>query len=243
MTIAIILAGGLGTRLRSVVPDLPKPMALVNGKPFLEHQIHYWHDQGIDEFVLSVGYKKEIIMDYFGASYKGIKISYAEEYSPLGTGGGLLLAFDLIGKDSGPVVVLNGDTYFEVNLPRMLAFHAEKNSTWSFGLFRSNEAGRYMGMDVDKEGKVIGLKSGSREIGCLANGGVYIVNPDFVDVLEYEMGEKLSLEDDILNALLTNNVSIYGCEIDGAFIDIGVPSDYQRASFILASERGEDAES
>ena len=91
---AIILAGGLGTRLRPAVPNLPKPMAPVNGRPFLEHQIDYWIRQGVRRFVLSVGYMHEAIEGYFGASYRGAEIAYAVERSPLGTGGGLLLAMD-----------------------------------------------------------------------------------------------------------------------------------------------------
>ena len=92
MTTAVILAGGLGTRLRSVISDLPKPMAPINGRPFLEYLICYWIGQGINHFVLSVGYLHQAIIGYFGNQFKGACIDYVIEESPLGTGGGLLLA-------------------------------------------------------------------------------------------------------------------------------------------------------
>ena len=92
MTTAIILAGGLGTRLREAVPDLPKPMAPVNGRPFLEYLIDYWIEQGVKRFVMSVGYLHQDIVRHFGYRYRGVEIDYSVEESPLGTGGALLLA-------------------------------------------------------------------------------------------------------------------------------------------------------
>src|SRR5215471_11172514 len=94
MTLAVILAGGLGTRLRGTVPDVPKPMAPIRGRPFLEYQLDYWIGKGINRFVLSVGYRHEVIIDHFGASYRGAELSYAIEHTPLGTGGALLLAVE-----------------------------------------------------------------------------------------------------------------------------------------------------
>ena len=111
MPSAVILAGGLGTRLRSAVPDLPKPMAPIGGRPFLEYQLDYWIVQGISRFVLSVGYRHEAIMQHLGTRYKGIELEYAIEKRPLGTGGGLLLAAEKASR-GGPFLLLNGDTYF-----------------------------------------------------------------------------------------------------------------------------------
>ena len=115
MTSAVILAGGLGTRLRSVVPYLPKPMAPINGRPFLEHQMRYWSTQGIDHFVLSVGYRYQTIIDYFGAQVEGASLDYVIEESPLGTGGGLVLASKKVSQQEN-FLLLNGDTYFEIEL-------------------------------------------------------------------------------------------------------------------------------
>ena len=117
---AIILAGGLGTRLRKVAPKVPKPMAPINNRPFVEYQMDYWINQGITQFILSVGYLKDVIINHFGNSYKGISIEYVEESSPLGTGGGLLFAAKNLHET---FVVLNGDTFFEVNINSLYKFH------------------------------------------------------------------------------------------------------------------------
>lgn len=232
MTTAIILAGGLGTRLRETVPDLPKPMAPVNGRPFLEHQMDYWLGQGVRRFILSVGYRREAIMDHFGAEYRGAAVDYAIEETPLGTGGGVLLAVERL-KDDAPVLLLNGDTFFEVSLADLQSFHKERRSGWTFSLFRANEAGRYMGMDVADDGRIRELRSGRGEIGALANGGVYLVEPPLVRGAGFVPGDKLSLEDDLLSRLQAIGSGLYGMECAGRFIDIGVPADYFRAAEIL----------
>ena len=233
MTTAIILAGGLGTRLRSAVPDLPKPMAPVNGRPFLEHQMDYWIAQGVSRFVISVGYRKEAIVNYFGDRYRDFAVEYAVEETPLGTGGGLLKAIELVNQNEA-VLVLNGDTFFEVDYRRLKAFHEKSSSRWTFSLFRANEADRYMGMGVDPEGRITSLKSGTKELGQLANGGVYLIDPKVLEMMNLSPGDKASLEDDILGELMAQKVPLYGVEFNGRFIDIGVPEDYVRAASVLA---------
>ena len=229
MTSAIILAGGLGTRLREAVPGLPKPMAPIGGRPFLECQMDYWIGEGVDHFVLSVGYMRNIIIDHFGDSYRGISIDYALEEEPLGTGGGLLLAMQKARGDT--VLILNGDTFFEVSLTQILQFHCDKKSQWTFALFSSNEDGRYMGVDVNPDGRINSLKSGSSAVGTLANGGVYVVDKEFLK--KFSLPKKCSLEDDVLDVLFQAKARIYGHQCDGGFIDIGVPSDYKRASVVI----------
>jgi D-glycero-alpha-D-manno-heptose 1-phosphate guanylyltransferase len=233
MASAIILAGGLGTRLRSTVPDLPKPMAPINGRPFLEHQMDYWIEQGVDHFVISVGYLKDTIINHFGQNYRGTSIDYAIEDNPLGTGGGLLLAVEKVKDD--PVIVLNGDTFFEVNLSEMLSFHLSKSSSWTFALFRANESGRYMGMSLNENNAITSLKSGTEEVGRLANGGVYIINPVVLKQTRYKIGDKVSLEEGILAAIIEKNIALFGLEFNARFIDIGVPEDYKRASEMLVN--------
>lgn len=230
MTTAIILAGGMGTRLRTVVPDLPKPMAPINGRPFLEHQMNYWIGQGVNRFVISVGYMKEVIMDHFGASYRSTLLTYAIEDEPLGTGGGLLLAAQGL---NAPFLVLNGDTFFEVALDELLGFHAKHESEWTFSLFRANEVGRYMGMVVNSDGEILSLKSGTGAPSCLANGGVYLINPSVLHKTKFVPGHKLSLEDDLLPSFVAQGGKLYGLEFTGSFIDIGVPQDYFRATEVL----------
>jgi D-glycero-alpha-D-manno-heptose 1-phosphate guanylyltransferase len=229
---AIVLAGGLGTRLRSVVPDLPKPMAPVSGRPFLEHLLDYWIHQKVQHFVLSVGYRHELIIDHLGANYKGAKIDYVIEEIPLGTGGGLLLGAQKIGQDK-PFLVLNGDTYFAVNLEKLILFSASHKSDWCFSLFAANEVGRYMGMDISPQGFITSLKSVTAHSGRLANGGVYWVQPSALEQIEFLPGDKCSLEEDIFPTAFGLGQRMMGIEFPGPFIDIGVPIDYQRASEML----------
>lgn len=229
MTSAIILAGGLGTRLREAVPGLPKPMAPIGGRPFLECQMDYWISQGVGHFVLSVGHLRNVITDHFGDSYRGISIDYAIEEEPLGTGGGLLLAMEKVRGDT--ILILNGDTFFAVSLMQLLRFHCDKKSQWTFALFSSNEDGRYMGVNVNLDGRINSLKSGSSALGALANGGVYVADKEFLK--KFSFPKKCSLEDDVLDVLFQAGARIYGHQFDGGFIDIGVPSDYNRASVVI----------
>ena len=235
MTSAIVLAGGLGTRLRSVVPDLPKPMAIVSGRPFLEHLLDYWINQKVQHFVLSVGYRHEIIINHLGDHYKGAKIEYVIEESPLGTGGGLLLGAQKIGHEE-PFLVLNGDTFFAVNLEKLISFSKIHKTDWCFSLFSAHEVGRYMGMDISPQGFITSLQSTTAQEGRLANGGVYWVHPRALQQIEFLPGDKCSLEEDIFPAAFALGQRMMGIEFSGPFIDIGVPTDYYRAAKLLAPE-------
>ena len=231
---AVILAGGLGTRLRSVVPDLPKPMAPVNGRPFLACLMDYWLQQGIQHFVLSVGYRHQSIMDYFGSNYCGSPVEYVVEETPLGTGGGLLLAAEKLSPND-PFLLLNGDTYFAVDLAKLEAFARAMQADWCFSLFRTDEAGRYMVMDVAANGQITRLKSESVAGGGLANGGVYWVHPRALRDGAFAVGSSISLENDLFPAAVAAGQKLIGLEFGGTFIDIGVPADYQRAPGLLAA--------
>lgn len=233
MTTAVILAGGLGTRLRNTVPDVPKPMASVAGRPFLEYQLDYWIGKGIGRFVLSVGYRHEAIIDHFGNRYKGTEILYVVERMPLGTGGGLLLAVKELCLTS-PFLLLNGDTYFEADWTLMRKFSEDNDADWCFSLFRTNEDGRYMGINVSPTGQILSMKSGADGLGRLANGGAYWVRPQVLNEGGFEVGRKVSLEDEIFPTLLMAGRRFFGIEFSGTFIDIGVPDDYHRASSLLA---------
>jgi D-glycero-alpha-D-manno-heptose 1-phosphate guanylyltransferase len=234
MTSAVILAGGLGTRLRSAVPDLPKPMAPIGARPFLEHQLDYWIKQGINHFVLSVGYRHEAIVDHFGNRYNGADLEYVIEETPLGTGGGLLLTAEIVSK-SEPFLLLNGDTYFAVNLKALIDFALASDADWCFSLFRTHEEGRYMGMEISPQGRITSLKSGTGRPGRLANGGVYLVNPRVLISERFSPGDKVSLEDDMLSTAMALGQRLMGMEFPGTFIDIGVPEDYLRAPALLAT--------
>ena len=232
MTTAIVLAGGLGTRLRAAVPEVPKPMAPIAGRPFLEYQLGYWLAQGVARFILSVGYRAEVIMEHFGPAYHGTRIDYAVERTPLGTGGGLLLAAQQLDGDA-PFLLLNGDTFFEVELAALQAFHTAHRSGWTFSVFRADQAGRYGGLDVAADGSIRYFRSGKGDVGALANGGVYLVEPAALRAARFKAGEKISLEDELLPAFGAAGGALFAMECDGKFIDIGVPADYHRAATFL----------
>lgn len=237
MTSAIILAGGLGTRLRQAVPDLPKPMAPIDGRPFLEYQMDHWIGQGVRRFVLSVGYRHELIEQHFGTTYGGADIAYAVEASPLGTGGGLLLAMDKLGP-AGPCLVLNGDTYFDVSLAELRKFHDANRAQITLSLFAVENNTRYTGVEIDHAQRITRLKStgdGGRQ---LINGGVYFLSETALSGLPYRIGDQASFENDILENALQAGKHLYGCSFRGKFIDIGVPEDYARAASLLNNRRG-----
>jgi D-glycero-alpha-D-manno-heptose 1-phosphate guanylyltransferase len=232
MTSAIILAGGLGTRLRAVVPDRPKPMALVNGRPFMMHLLDYWLGQGVDHFVLSVGYRYEMIQQFFGADYRGARLDYAVEETPLGTGGGLLLALSAL-RDDAACLLLNGDTFFAVQASTLFDFHENHQAGWTMSLFRATEPNRYMGVQLDTDGQIQNLEAGRGEVGAYANGGVYALTPATIRSCGFPAATKLSLEDDMLPQMHEEQKPLYGLAHAGIFIDIGVPADYQRAQEVL----------
>lgn len=229
---AIILAGGLGTRLRHTVPDLPKPMAPLNGRPFLEYQMDYWIAQGVQRFILSVGYKHELIERHFGSFYDGAEVSYAIEAEPLGTGGGLLLAIDAM-RDAGPWLVLNGDTFFDVDLVALMDFHETRHADITLSLFPVENNTRYTGVEIDATQRIKKLKSVSDGGRQLINGGVYLLAKTALSGLPYRLGEKVSFESDILEKALETDKRLYGHSCNGKFIDIGVPEDYARAAQLL----------
>lgn len=230
MTEAIVLAGGFGTRLRSVVAGVPKPMAPVNGRPFLELLLDYWIAQGVRRFILSIGYLAERVSSHFGTAWRGAEIAYARETEPLGTGGGLLLA---AGEAKGDdLLVLNGDTFFAVDLAGFAAFHRERNADCSLSLFGSTDAKRYMGLQVAADGRVRELATVE---GGFANGGVYLFRSRALRALPWHPGDKASLEADMLPHGLRTGWRIFGRECGATFIDIGVPEDYNRAAAVIGA--------
>ena len=229
---AVILAGGLGTRLRSVVSDVPKPMALVNGRPFLEILIDYWILKGIKKFIVSVCYKPEVIVNYFGDNYKGANIAYVIEKKPLGTGGALMLASESL-KTDVPFLLLNGDTFFDIDLKNLLNFYLKNEADWCFSLFRTCEVSRYMSIEISKFGKIKSLNASASNSSSLANGGVYMVNPLSLKFNNYSKLTKQSLEDDIFPLVKGMGQKMFGFEFKGLFIDIGIPEDYKKAQLLF----------
>ena len=233
MTEAIVLAGGLGSRLKAAVPDVPKPMAPINGRPFLEYLLDYWVGQGVARFVLSVGYKREIIEDHFTASYKGIEVNYAVENHPRGTGGGLLLALKHL-RQSGTFLILNGDTLFEVDLAPMRRYHQARHAEVTIALREVAANSRYASVEIDKDGKITAFDNRARTSGrALINGGVYLAESTAFAGMLPESNEPVSIEDQLYPRMLAAGGRIYGFPSHGRFIDIGIPEDYQRAATVL----------
>lgn len=221
---AIILAGGLGTRLRSVVSDVPKPMAPIGDKPFLAFLLEYWYQQGIRHYVLSVGYKHEIIMQYFGERFHDALITYAIEEEPMGTGGGLLLALSKLGNEEH-VLVLNGDTYFEIDLMSLEKFAETEASDMLFSAFQSQNGQRYLPLPVVNETGKIDFLANAKVIQSefWVNGGVYLLRPEIFTNFGLK---KCSLEQDLFHDMAKRQGRIYAKKFEAKFIDIGIPEDY-----------------
>jgi len=231
---AIVLAGGLGTRLRSVVAGVPKPMAPIAERPFLEYLLDYWIDQGIKRFTLCVCYLHETISAHFGGCYRGAAIRYAIEETPLGTGGALLHALRSFHITS-PLLVLNGDTYFAVDLERLRQFATRNEASVAMALFETGDTARYMGVDVDAQGRILALRAHDRSP-HLANGGIYWLDPCGLRELTAIPDRAVSLETELL-PLMCAGRRLYGCAFRGTFVDIGVPQDYRAAERLLTSTR------
>lgn len=222
---AIILAGGFGTRLQDVVKDLPKPMAPVNGRPFLIYILDYLIDYNYTKVVLSVGYLHEKIEDYFGSRYKSLEIDYAVETEPLGTGGGILFAMSKCTTDN--VLIINGDTLFKVDLDAFERFYREKGGLLSIVLREVDDVSRYGSVVIgDNNLIVLFSEKESSEGSGLINGGVYLINRELFD--KYPQPKKFSFEKDLMTQYYTKEM-FFGMPSNGYFIDIGIPKDYARA--------------
>jgi D-glycero-alpha-D-manno-heptose 1-phosphate guanylyltransferase len=217
---AIILAGGLGTRLKNVVYDVPKVMAPINNIPFLEYLLNYLLKNNIDHFILAVGYKYQIIQNHFGNSFKGIPISYSIEKTPLKTGGAIKKA--LTKCKTQEVFILNGDTYYNVNLNAMKKFHLEKQSLLTVAIKSMSNCKRYGSVTI-KNDKIIEFNEKKNVSFSKINGGIYLINSIILNNLDKI---SFSFESEILKNKLFD---IYAFESNEYFIDIGVPEDYFKA--------------
>lgn len=218
---AIILAGGFGTRLSKVVSDVPKPMAPINERPFLEYLLDDLNDKGITRIILAVGYKKEIIKNHFQERYKDIEIIYSDEDTPLGTGGAIKKALTMSKIED--IFIVNGDTFFDVDLKEMYKFHKENNSNLTLAIKEMERFDRY-GSLVLEGNKIIKFEEKKYIEKGYINGGIYLLKRT---ILDDKKEEKFSFEKDILeNKEL--KVEKYGYKSEGYFIDIGIPEDYYK---------------
>jgi D-glycero-alpha-D-manno-heptose 1-phosphate guanylyltransferase len=226
ITEAIILAGGFGTRLQTVVSDLPKPMANVADKPFLYYVVKQIVEQGIQRIVFSVGYKSEYIVDYFSKTDFGIEMLFQKENEPLGTGGGIKYAMQAC--KSNDILVVNGDTYFDIDFSSLHTIYLQKKAKAVLALRFIDNAGRYGQVQLNENSTIIAFEEKNLsefKAGCI-NGGTYILDKNyFIENTE----TKFSIEKDFFEKHVDKGV-FAGHVYKNYFIDIGIPEDYYKAN-------------
>ncbi len=223
---AIILAGGMGTRLRPVVSDVPKCMAAIGNKPFIHYLIEFLKQKSIEHFIFSVGYLHATIEEYLSSNYKELNYSISMETAPLGTGGAIKLATTKTRDEN--VLVCNGDTFYDVDIKKLSEFHFEKKAACTLSLKRMKNFDRYGVVELNEDCSIKIFKEKQFYKQGLINGGVYALNTQ--NFIEGSLPQKFSFEKDYLEKkVLVSNHHIFGIEQDGYFIDIGIPEDYERA--------------
>lgn len=223
-TEAIILAGGLGTRLRDEVPDLPKCMAPVGIRPFLFYVINQLRMQGVTRFIFSLGYKHEYIESYLAGQFSRLDYECVIEEEPLGTGGAIQLALQKATQEN--VIITNGDTLFDVDLPKLMSLHTTTDADCTLALKHMQNFDRYGAVSIDDNNIVTSFHEKQFYEEGLINGGVYVLNKKRFLAENYP--QKFSFEKDFLEKKIASG-RIAGLPQYGYFIDIGIPEDYRRA--------------
>lgn len=221
---AIILAGGFGTRLRSVLPDLPKPMAPIQDKPFLAYLLAYLKSQGITHVIMPVHYMAEKIIGYFEAQETGITIQFIQEDKPLGTGGAIQNALTAY-HAADPIFILNGDTFVKLDYKAMYAKHVTAKANMTMALREVADVSRY-GKVVTQADSVVEFREKGEQGRGLINAGVYLIQPDLF--AKYNLPQQFSFEQDVIFPHL-HEIQIQAFHANDYFIDIGIPEDYARA--------------
>lgn len=221
---AAILAGGLGTRLRSVVSDRPKVMAMVAGRPFLNHLLDQLAESGIKRVILCTGYLADMIRNELGYGYRDMELVYSVEETPLGTGGALRNAAEALSGDM--LLVLNGDSYCQCQLTDFIARQIESGSYAGMALARVEDVARFGAVQTDDASRVKSFteKGEQRGPGWI-NAGIYLMPINLLQ--EIKPNCQVSLERGLFPTLITKG--LYGYQCQGSFIDIGIPEDYQRS--------------
>jgi D-glycero-alpha-D-manno-heptose 1-phosphate guanylyltransferase len=220
---AVILAGGLGTRISSRLKDLPKSMAPIGGRPFLQLLLDQLVVAGCTRALLSVGHLRESILDVFGDNYNGMELAYIIEDRPLGTGGAIRLALSRAHEPA--TLVLNGDTYIDLNFSAISAFHDSARRPMTMAVTHVRDSSRYGGVIVE-DGRVVGFtEKGSCGSGWI-NAGVYMLDQDFPWPMS--LASRFSFETDVLSPAL-DQIRPAAFLSRGYFLDIGVPEDLDRA--------------
>jgi len=221
---AIVLAGGMGTRLQSVVADRPKPMALINGKPFLAYLLESLIQQGADEIILAVGHMSEIIAVFFQDRFLDIPIKYSYEDELLGTGGAIRQALSHSSKSTN--IVLNGDSWLDMDYQTLVEEKTDKDSPMRLVLTPMTNFDRYGTVTFDESGLVQSFQEKQFKDAGYINAGIYLIDRDWY--LAHSPIGKFSLETELLPKMVELGL-LHATVFQGFFIDIGIPEDYQRA--------------
>lgn len=221
---AIILAGGLGTRLKGYANGLPKPMVDISGRPFLEIIMDKLVSANFQRVCLAVSYKAQKIIDHFGCSYKGMDVIYSKEKIPLGTGGAIKQAITQLG--STDIFILNGDTIVDVDYSLLLGFHKKNKADLSITIYKESNYDRYGTVITNQQDRVIDFIEKQTMAEGSINAGVYIIDKTLLEQLS--LPDMFSFENDLMEKEVAN-IKEYAFSTDGYFIDIGIPEDLERA--------------
>lgn len=225
---AAILTGGLGTRLRAVVSDRPKTLAQVGDRPFLNYLLDQLCTFSVSPAVLCTGYLGKMIESALGTSYRNLHLAYSQESVPLGTAGALRLALPFL--NTPQVLVLNGDSYCDLDIRRLIYSHRERKAQITIAVAFVADASRYGSVDFNDHGEIISFKEkGEQNEAGWINAGIYVL--DHSTIAKINPGKNLSLEQGVFPHYLGH--SLRGFATDGCFIDIGIPADYERAQTLL----------
>ena len=226
---AVILAGGAGTRLRSIVNDRPKSMARFGDKPFLEYQIDTLRRHGVTEVILCVGYLHEHIEQHFGDGKRcGIPVQYSVESTPLGTGGAVRKAGNLL-RDS--FLLLNGDSYVELNVEAFIAAHAahrqsDERVVGTLALTRVEDARAYGSVEMDRQQRIVHYREKSTSQSPWVSAGIYALERNILD--GWPPDRAMSMENDVIPTALESGGALFGHPAGGFFVDIGTPEGHSR---------------
>ena len=222
---AIILAGGKGTRLKSVIKNIPKPMAPINNRPFIGYLFLWLKRQNIRHIILSVGFKYRSILNYYCEKYEDIMLTYSIEKEALGTGGGIKNAFAHCSVED--IIVMNGDTFFNIDLNELVNYHHEKSSDITIALKPIFNSNRYDSVELNFEDRIVNFNKMNIDTHCLINAGIYVLKKKKCMEI-FSNFNIFSFEQDILQTHLIN-MRIFGKIFNEYFIDIGIPEDYMKA--------------
>lgn len=224
---AVVLCGGLGSRLGALTAQTPKPMLPVAGRPFIDHVMDRLVQAGLDSLVMAAGFEWQKLRDHIGSSWRNVPVRYSVESAPLGTGGAIKAAMAGCAQDD--ILVVNGDTLFDIDLGAFLAFASSQNAQATIALRGIEDCARYGRVTVDTQNKLQSFGEKGHPGPGLINGGIYFLKAQALDGIE---SEAFSFETEFLTARHSQE-PIYGMAFDNYFIDIGIPADLQRAQIEL----------